>query len=234
MQYRIVDNLKDGFMDSNESWIRLFLSGSAIIEVESKKFEVEACTLLFSQDYKVIELIEDLTILEMSHGYGQIDIEFQSVILKPELFQILYEVFVEGFGDDSHKKLSYDYVVSHCKQNSITKNNAKTEKTNETIYSYIEDHLDENLSLEFLANRLSCSIQTLRRKFKKEKKCSPTEYIQHAKMTEAKKLLEQSDMSILTIASKTGFSDTASFSHAFKKNTHCSPNEYRKSNKWLI
>jgi AraC-like DNA-binding protein len=48
-------------------------------------------------------------------------------------------------------------------------------------------------------------------------------------ITEAKSLLQNSDLSIKEITYKLGFSETAHFSNFFKKHTHISPIQYRKT-----
>ena len=58
---------------------------------------------------------------------------------------------------------------------------------------------------------------------------SPMQYYADLKITEAKKLLREDNLSVSQITDALGYSGIHNFSRAFKKSTGFSPTEYKKS-----
>lgn len=54
------------------------------------------------------------------------------------------------------------------------------------------------------------------------------EYIASLRVAKAAELLENSSLSILEIAMRSGFSNLSSFNRAFKEVNHCTPSQFRK------
>jgi len=79
-----------------------------------------------------------------------------------------------------------------------------------------------------LAEALGVSSRTLLRRFQKALGESPQSYIQHIRMEQAKSQLESSDISIVDLAIKLGFSDENAFRRAFASFNGLSPSQYRK------
>jgi len=82
-------------------------------------------------------------------------------------------------------------------------------------------------SIEELAKMCGLSSGGFRRIFKQYTGKSPKEYILDIKISTAKRLLEESNMSVSRIAEILNFDTTAYFSRFFKKKTQISPKEYR-------
>ncbi|MBN2641685.1 MAG: helix-turn-helix transcriptional regulator [Victivallales bacterium] len=83
-----------------------------------------------------------------------------------------------------------------------------------------------------LAKRCALSRSQFHYNFKRIIGVSPLEYQQQLRLTEAKRLLLQSDESIAVISEKVGWQDQFYFSRLFKKTNACSPTEFRKRNNW--
>lgn len=96
-------------------------------------------------------------------------------------------------------------------------------------FSYIEHHLDRNISIEELMGITNMSSSTLNRAFHKAAGCSPVEYQIRLRIERACRLLRRTGHSMTMIADLTGFSDSNYFSRQFKRIMHCSPREYRLS-----
>ena len=71
------------------------------------------------------------------------------------------------------------------------------------------------------------SVPTLMRLFKTAIGTSPANFITMQRISRAKILLTNTNMSITTIANETGFFDNAHFTRTFKKLTGMSPTQYR-------
>lgn len=99
----------------------------------------------------------------------------------------------------------------------------------EEILAYINEHLTEELSLESLAERAGLSVYHFIRIFKKETSFTPHEYIVNIRISTAKYLLKNSNLSVKEICFNTGFSSESVFCNAFRKHTLQTPNQYRNS-----
>ena len=103
------------------------------------------------------------------------------------------------------------------------------EVSEETI-SYINEHFKEELTTEFLSERVGLSPFHFIRTFKKETGFTPHEYLVRTRIDMAKYLLKNTKMPVKDICFETGFSGESVFCSAFKKSSGMSPNAYRKSN----
>ncbi len=93
---------------------------------------------------------------------------------------------------------------------------------------YINENLCEDLSLDFLANRVFLSNYYLSRLFKKEVGVTLSSYILHKKIELAKKLLLETDKNIIEISTILNFKEQTYFCKVFKNNIGISPTEFRK------
>lgn len=94
---------------------------------------------------------------------------------------------------------------------------------------YIEENLFEDLSRDSLAKILHINPSGLSKLFKKYNGIGMTEYIIKKRIYKSIELLENSDLSILEIANRCGFNNSANFYKAFKAVTSNVPSHYRKN-----
>lgn len=71
------------------------------------------------------------------------------------------------------------------------------------------------------------SSNSLRRLFRKYEGCTPSRYEAGLRIEKAKKLLTETDMSILNIALQCGFESLSSFYRRFREHTGKAPGQYR-------
>jgi two-component system response regulator YesN len=99
----------------------------------------------------------------------------------------------------------------------------------EEIKEYIDRNFtDSHLSLEILANKFFVSKEYLSKAFKSMYQCNITEYIVGRRMEQARKLLEDNELQIKSIAAKVGYEDVTYFYRVFKKYFKISPGEMRQ------
>ena len=87
----------------------------------------------------------------------------------------------------------------------------------------VESHFKEKHSVADYAAMLHKSPKTLSNLFKKIGEKSPLQFIQSRIMTEARRLLRYSEMSISEVAYELGYNDVQTFSRFFKKREGVSP-----------
>lgn len=93
--------------------------------------------------------------------------------------------------------------------------------------TYINRHLHQDLTLEFLASRVSLSPYYFLRKFKEETGYTPYRYILISRINLAKFYLITSRDTVKNIGSCCGFKSEHSFCTAFKNEVGQTPSEFR-------
>ncbi|WP_143762603.1 MULTISPECIES: helix-turn-helix domain-containing protein [unclassified Cohnella] len=96
----------------------------------------------------------------------------------------------------------------------------------ETI-RYIEEHYQEDISLQEIAASIPMSESNFSRLFKKQTGVSFVEYLTQLRMEKAKELLLRPDEKVYEIALAVGYQDSRYFSQIFRKYTGDTPSEYR-------
>lgn len=94
---------------------------------------------------------------------------------------------------------------------------------------YLQENYTKAVSVEHLASLCHLSSSQLRRLFRTTFGKAPIAYKNALLLADAKKLLENAELSIGEIADMLGFYDIYAFSHFFSAMQGCSPRAYRKS-----
>lgn len=92
---------------------------------------------------------------------------------------------------------------------------------------YIENNVDEKITVDQLASMLALGRRNLERRFKKATSNTVVEYIQRVKIEAAKKGLESARENVNEVMYNVGYTDTKAFRTTFKKITGLSPAQYR-------
>lgn len=91
----------------------------------------------------------------------------------------------------------------------------------------IEKEYQEGSTIETLIQDIPASRRNVVRRFKQAVGVTPIEYLQRTRIEAAKKLLAQTDQSVLEVMLNSGYNDLKSFRQLFKKSTGVTPKEYR-------
>lgn len=109
-------------------------------------------------------------------------------------------------------------------------NERKSDMIN-SIKTYIEEHITEDISLSSVAQQFNISVGYLSKFFKENSGQSFSKYIIEKKFARAAQaLIEYPEKSISDIANDFGYFDTAYFSRQFKSHHGVTPVQYRKLN----
>lgn len=98
----------------------------------------------------------------------------------------------------------------------------------ETVKKKITENLSVEISRDELADLVYMSPDYLTKLFKKETGLSLSDYIINKRLLLAQQLLSSTDLSIVEIAQRAGFSYSSYFVRIFKKKLGITPNQYRK------
>jgi len=95
------------------------------------------------------------------------------------------------------------------------------------VRQYIDRHFRDDLKISDLADRFYISVYYLTHSFKDLTGYSPKQYILLNRLSYAKSLLADRELSIKQVAIQSGFYDSSSFIRSFKKEFGITPNRYR-------
>lgn len=92
---------------------------------------------------------------------------------------------------------------------------------------YIQEHYDQGITLEDVAFEIGFSTYYFGKMFKKTFKSSFTDYLSNVRITQAKQLLKDPNLTVKDITYSIGFMDPNYFTRVFKKSEGITPTEYR-------
>jgi AraC family transcriptional regulator len=93
---------------------------------------------------------------------------------------------------------------------------------------YMNDHLDENVSLASIAAELHMSQYYFCRLFKQSTGMTPHQYLIQQRIERAKQLLRLPELTITQIAQECGFANPSHLAKYFRLHTGVSPQQFRK------
>ncbi|WP_405105681.1 AraC family transcriptional regulator [Paenibacillus sp. FSL K6-1217] len=109
------------------------------------------------------------------------------------------------------------------------RNSERAISTIEAAKAYIGEHLSEDLSLDAVSAKVFISPKYLSKLFKEELGITYTDYITGIRMEEARRLIENNNMSIEQIAGTVGYATTPYFIKRFKEIYGCTPGNYLRT-----
>lgn len=97
------------------------------------------------------------------------------------------------------------------------------------LMEWIADNPGEDLSVGALAQRAALSRRSLQRHFKRETKLTPAEFVERARVHEARRLIARTDQSLDHVAAATGFGSLIAMRRAFLRSVGLTPSQYRRN-----
>ena len=96
------------------------------------------------------------------------------------------------------------------------------------LQAWILDNLEQDLSVERLAERAAMSPRNFTRVFTRETGVSPARYVEEVRLDAARQRLEQGGEGIEQVAVATGFINSLNLRRVFERNLQITPSEYRE------
>ncbi|MFD4575017.1 GlxA family transcriptional regulator [Streptomyces sp. NPDC058417] len=97
------------------------------------------------------------------------------------------------------------------------------------VLGWMEQHLDQEVTVEQLAARAHMAPRTFARRFQQETGTTPYRWILRQRVLLAQRLLEATDETVDAIAWRTGFGTAAALRHQFVRALDTTPNAYRRT-----
>lgn len=121
-----------------------------------------------------------------------------------------------------------DILLSECRLRDEYHHFQKVSLSWFPVITYIDDHLSGKLLLPDIAAFLNCSVSKMQRGFSAAFGQPIGDFIVKRRLTQASRLICNSNLSLAEVAEEVGFADAFSLSKAFKKCFGISPREYRR------
>lgn len=135
-----------------------------------------------------------------------------------QFLTLLYEL--SFFIDSAHKLSSSSFAKVKIQANS---------RRVQKIQQYINEHYQEEIRLNQLADMVGMSSVAFSRFFKLRTGKVLSDYIIDIRLGHASRLLVDSTMSVAEICYECGFNNLSNFNRIFKKKKNCSPKEFREN-----
>jgi transcriptional regulator GlxA family with amidase domain len=97
------------------------------------------------------------------------------------------------------------------------------------VREFVEAHLEENVSIQALADTAGLSMYHFARAFKQSEGMTPHGYVVQCRVRRVQKLLAGTDLPLSEIALASGFSDQSHCARRFREHVGVTPSDYRWS-----
>lgn len=105
----------------------------------------------------------------------------------------------------------------------------RPDETYNRIIRYMEEHINEQLTIETICKNTLVSRSRLQKMFAGFHGCGVMEYFTLMKIDTAKELIRSNQLNFTQISDRLGYTSVHYFSRQFKKITHMTPSEYASS-----
>lgn len=99
----------------------------------------------------------------------------------------------------------------------------------EPTRAWARERLAAPLTVEAMARHANVSSRTFARRFREETGTTPLQWLLARRVLEARRLLEESDLPVETVAEAAGFGNAASLRDHFRRSTATTPTAYRRT-----
>lgn len=187
----------------------------------------EYCNYLLEQSPDYVYLMQYVQI-HKDYIFHMDQLAFNAVHSKA--LRLIEEMHSKRFGKNAQIPLYVNDLILHLNRLVYTQNHPVSKKDDTSLYQtislYIEEHLDEPLSLEDLSRKFFISKYHIAHVFKDNLGMSIHQYITKKRLHLCREAIG-GNMSISEAYQTFGFGDYSSFYRAFKKEYGISPKDYQ-------
>ncbi len=247
-----LQELKEAYSQALEARKRAFISGEHVVQYkeENKKFEV-------IEEQRINQIVQILgtakiaeAIRDLDHIYYKCKIQkispdefcegmnillnkvvslYKNVINMNQKENILeQEIYTYHTALDFYNALKDWLVKLNGKLMSEFNDYRNKQKIQEAIL-YLNENYYKNLNMAVVSNSISMNYSLFSYAFKQYTGHNFVNYLKNIRITEAKRLLEATDMHVIEIGKAVGYENEKNFMKIFKCICGVSPTEYRKN-----
>lgn len=200
--------------------------------------------------YEGIEVLIDVEKAKNNEIFSEFNIDIDLISKKLTLNNDIYimratqqiqHIFMEMYDVENEIKVDYlkikvlelllflshiDFEIIQDKKRYYPKNQIETVKS---IRNYLTDNLSLKPDFNKLAQEYNININTLRKLFKEIYGVPIYTWFKQYRIEYSIELLKKTDIPIIEIANKIGYSNPSKYSAAFSKYVNMTPQQYRKS-----
>ena len=135
--------------------------------------------------------------------------------------------------DHTCSGLVYDYLIEFHRLMDANADRARSRQISMLlpVLRFMHDNFRSDISMTQLSDIMGVTPQHFCRVFKKTMNVRPNEFLTRIRLDEAKRLLNEKDVSVSEAAVRSGFRDAGYFSTVFRKHEGISPAQYKKKMK---
>lgn len=122
----------------------------------------------------------------------------------------------------------FDTIRINLTTKKLFQPTSTSRRYSERIMEWLEDHMEEPFKLDVLSAHLHLTKHHVSRLFRAETGSSIQEYLISRRIRQACWLIHTTDLSIESVATNVGLTNTSYFCQVFKERIGCSPLKYRK------
>lgn len=127
--------------------------------------------------------------------------------------------------------LVYDYLIEFRRHMDASADRTRSRQISMLlpVLRFMHENFRSDISMSQLSEIMGVTPQHFCRIFRKTMNVRPNEFLTRIRLDEAKRLLNEKDVSVSEAAERSGFRDAGYFSTVFRKHEGISPAQYRRS-----
>ncbi|NJY61784.1 AraC family transcriptional regulator [Salinimicrobium sp. CDJ15-81-2] len=228
-----------------------FFPGESVVLPSNEKISIDfpvatgtsptSCLALGIDPEKIretVELFNNKTRVHYENDQYEIDDTTHHLENNEQVQLVLSRVFQTFLSDNIAKDALLDLMIQELilrllqsRARSMLLDSTTLFEHNRMAYivKYMKEHLGENITVTQLANIACMSTSNFYRIFKNTYGVSPVDFLNGQRITFAKTLIRNTEMSFTEIAFQAGFNNPSYFSRLFKRLEKITPNKFRKN-----
>lgn len=235
--------------------VALFLYDGGYCVIDNEKFDIHKGDLRFLRPGQVIysKKMGDFYSIHFSFGLGENSDKIAEELTKDiPTFMPSYDInlytslFKDLISTQASTTVSHAFLLkikileflNHVIETAVKHNNAsqvsgKSQSIIEKTIDFFENNYFNDIGLEEISKNVNLHPVYFNRLFSSTMGIPPIAYLKHLRLTKSKELLLGTNLKIIDIAQKCGFSTSSYFIVQFKKEFGCTPAEFRSKNNEL-